>query len=60
MPELKLTFACGGYDRMEALRSGRVKPEGIDLETVQIDDPRHFFDVMMAKSFAWTFSMPLR
>jgi hypothetical protein len=28
------------------------KTQGIDLETVQIDDPRHFFDVMVANSFA--------
>jgi 4,5-dihydroxyphthalate decarboxylase len=47
MDRLKLTFACGGYDRVEPLRTGRVKPKGIDLETVQIDDPRQLFDVMM-------------
>lgn len=47
MVDLKLTFACGGYDRMEPLRLGRVKPEGIALTTVQVDDPRHLFDVMM-------------
>lgn len=41
MVDLKLTFACGGYDRMEPLRLGRVKPEGIALTTVQVDDPRH-------------------
>jgi 4,5-dihydroxyphthalate decarboxylase len=44
--ELKLTLACGGYDRMEPLRVGRVKPEGIGLKTVQVDDPRHLFDVI--------------
>jgi len=47
MDGLKLTFACGAYDRMEPLRTGRVKPEDIDLETVQVDDPRQLFDVMM-------------
>lgn len=28
---LRLTLACGHYDRTEALRDGRVRPEGIDL-----------------------------
>ena len=46
MADLKLTFACGGYDRMEPLRVGRVKPKGIDLKTAQVDDPRHIFDAM--------------
>ena len=31
MPALPITFACGLYDRMLALYTGDVKPEGIDL-----------------------------
>lgn len=31
MKNLELTLACEHYDRTEALREGRVKPEGIDL-----------------------------
>ncbi len=46
MPELKLTFACSTYDRMSALRTGDVKPEGIDLEYKAIENPRAIFDRM--------------
>jgi 4,5-dihydroxyphthalate decarboxylase len=46
MADLKLTFACGPYDRMEALKSGAVKPEGIDLQYVSIRSPRAIFDKM--------------
>lgn len=46
MAQLKLTFACGGYDRMEALRRGAIKPDGIDLEFIEINQPRQIFDRM--------------
>jgi 4,5-dihydroxyphthalate decarboxylase len=46
MADLKLTFACGPYDRMEALKSGAVKPDGIDLQYVSIRSPRQIFDKM--------------
>ena len=49
MADLKLTFACGGYDRMEALRNGAVKPEGIDLDFLEIQAPREIFDRMVGK-----------
>ena len=47
---LKLNFACGNYDRMDALKSGEVAPEGIDLEFVGIDAPREIFDRMMGEN----------
>jgi hypothetical protein len=31
MSKLRLTFACGPYDRTAALRDGTLQPEGIDL-----------------------------
>jgi 4,5-dihydroxyphthalate decarboxylase len=31
MPNLKLTLACGRYDRTQPLIDGRVTPEGVDL-----------------------------
>jgi 4,5-dihydroxyphthalate decarboxylase len=31
MPNLKLTLACGRYDRTQPLIDGRVAPEGVDL-----------------------------
>ena len=46
MPEVPITFACGLYDRMLALYTGEVKPEGIDLNFLAIDDPRQIFDRM--------------
>src|SRR3989442_6883707 len=46
MPKVAVTFACGLYDRMSALYTGEVKPEGIDLNFLAIDDPRQIFDRM--------------
>src|SRR6201996_4520959 len=46
MPALPITFACGLYDRMLALQTGDVKPEGIDLNFLVMDNPREIFDRM--------------
>ena len=46
MAGLPITFACGLYDRMLALYTGDVKPEGIDLKFEAIDHPRTIFDRM--------------
>ena len=46
MPRLQLSFACGLYDRMLALYTGEVKPDGIDLNFIAIDQPRPIFDRM--------------
>ena len=46
MAGLPITFACGLYDRMLALYTGDVKPEGIDLKFEAIDRPRTIFDRM--------------
>src|SRR5690349_24990392 len=43
---LRLTFACGLYDRMLPLYTGDVRPEGIDLDFLAIDSPREIFDRM--------------
>jgi 4,5-dihydroxyphthalate decarboxylase len=34
MSKLRLTFACGPYDRTLALRDGTIGPEGIDLNDI--------------------------
>jgi 4,5-dihydroxyphthalate decarboxylase len=47
MDRLSLTFACGRYDRTEALRTGDVTVEGIDLKYIPIDAPREIFDRMV-------------
>jgi 4,5-dihydroxyphthalate decarboxylase len=41
-----LTFACGIYDRTDALRTGDVAVEGIDLNFLAIEAPREIFDRM--------------
>ena len=44
-----MTFACGLYDRMVALKTGEVQPEGIDLNFINIDNPRELFDRMVGR-----------
>jgi 4,5-dihydroxyphthalate decarboxylase len=46
MPKLQLSFACALYDRMLPLYTGEVRPDGIDLNFIQIDQPRPIFDRM--------------
>jgi 4,5-dihydroxyphthalate decarboxylase len=49
MGKLPLTFACGFYDRVQALYTGDVVPDGIDLNFIPIDDPREIFDRMSGR-----------
>jgi 4,5-dihydroxyphthalate decarboxylase len=49
MAKLKLSFACALYDRMQALYTGEVQPEGIDLNFIAIEEPRPIFDRMAGK-----------
>jgi 4,5-dihydroxyphthalate decarboxylase len=46
MAKLKLSFACALYDRMQALYTGEVQPEGIELNFMAIEEPRPIFDRM--------------
>jgi 4,5-dihydroxyphthalate decarboxylase len=46
MTGLPITFACGLYDRMLALQTGEIKPAGIDLNFLVMDNPREIFDRM--------------
>ena len=48
MPKVKLTFACGLYDRVLPLYTGAVAVEGVDLNFVNIHSPREIFDRMSA------------
>jgi 4,5-dihydroxyphthalate decarboxylase len=43
---IPLTFACGVYDRMQALYTREIEAEGIELDFVNIDAPRVIFDRM--------------
>ena len=47
MSKLPLSFACGPYDRMEALRYGMIEVEGVDLRFIPIQAPREIFDRMV-------------
>ena len=51
MPDIRLNFACGLYDRLLPLYKGDVKPDGVDLEFLAIDDPRQIFDRMAKGDF---------
>jgi 4,5-dihydroxyphthalate decarboxylase len=46
MAELPLTFACGLYDRVVPLYTREVRPAGIDLNFIVLNDPRTIFDRM--------------
>jgi 4,5-dihydroxyphthalate decarboxylase len=41
-----ISFACGLYDRKEALCTGEIQPEGIDLNFIVHNHPRDVFDRM--------------
>jgi 4,5-dihydroxyphthalate decarboxylase len=45
--DLKLSFATGPYDRMEALWTGEVKPKGIALEFTRVEQPHALFDMVL-------------
>lgn len=47
MANLAITLACGPYDRMEGLRSGAVRVEGIDVTYVAIQSPPEIFARMI-------------
>jgi 4,5-dihydroxyphthalate decarboxylase len=47
MPRLSLTYASCKYDRIEALRSGEVQVEGIDLNVLVFPSGRQIFDRMV-------------
>lgn len=50
MPALRVSLACGPYDRTDALRHGIVRPEGIDLVYVPIQSPPEIFARMVTNA----------
>lgn len=48
MSKLPLKLACGPYDRIEALRTKAVQPEGIDLDIEIFEDPRALFERVLS------------
>ena len=51
MGKLQLTFACGNYDRTQALRDGRVQPDGIDLNYLALTPPQLFPRMLEHREF---------
>src|SRR5215471_21488313 len=47
MSRLRLSFACCRYDRMEAIREGLVRPEGVELTCITLKSGRDVFDRMV-------------
>lgn len=58
MSKLKLTLACGEYDRTRPLIEGKVEPEGIDLNYIALDPEELFWRMAQNTEFdAAEFSM---
>lgn len=51
MPNLRLSLACGPYDRTQALRDGTVRPQGIDLTYVSGQPAELFWRMLQYKEF---------
>lgn len=51
MSKLRLTFACGPYDRTQALRDGTVQVEGVDLNYVTMQPAEIFWRMLQYKEF---------
>lgn len=46
-----MSFACGDYDRVRALREGRVRPEGLDLVFLPLTPEEIFFRQAVHREF---------
>lgn len=51
MAKLKLTLACGNYDRTRALMDGTVQPEGIDLNYIPLTPGETFWRMLNNEEF---------
>lgn len=51
MAKLKLTLACGDYDRTRALIDGTVRPEGIDLNYLPLTPGETFWRMLNNEEF---------
>jgi 4,5-dihydroxyphthalate decarboxylase len=48
---LKLTIACGRYDRTQPLIDGRVEPEGVDLTYIPLRPGETFYRMLNHNEF---------
>ena len=51
MTRLKLTLACGDYDRTRALAEGTIRPDGIELTYLRLPVEETFFRMMRHREF---------
>ncbi|HEX4790423.1 MAG TPA: hypothetical protein VH372_18305 [Actinospica sp.] len=51
MSRLRLTFACGDYDRTRALAEGTIRPDGIDLNYLRLPVEETFFRMLRHREF---------
>jgi 4,5-dihydroxyphthalate decarboxylase len=51
MATLRLTLACGDYDRTAALEDGTVRPDGIELTYLRLPVEETFFRMMRHREF---------
>ena len=51
MADLRLNFACGPYDRTQALRDGTIRPEGIALNYLALQPAEIFWRMLQFQEF---------
>ena len=51
MPNLKLSLACGDYDRTRAILDGKIRPEGIDLTYIPLPPTETFWRMLRYNEF---------
>ena len=51
MSKLALTLGCWNYDRVQALQWGRVQPDGIDLNFLEMPVEETFFRMLRHREF---------
>ncbi len=51
MPDLRLSLACGPYDRTQAIIDGTIKPEGIELNYIPLQPAEIFWRMLQYKEF---------
>ena len=51
MSKLKMSFGCWNYDRTRALMDGRVEPDGIDLNYLDMPVEETFFRMARHREF---------
>jgi 4,5-dihydroxyphthalate decarboxylase len=51
MANLRMTFACGPYDRTQAVRDGSIRPDGIDLTYLTLQPAEIFWRMLQYQEF---------